>query len=113
MDDPTLFSDRHNYRAKSHLPKGSKGLFELRLVEFVVTIEVHALEDDFESADSDATLLLDSKLELKIKFADHNILVDSVEGHRTFVSSLKINYLISLLILNKIKQKITGIFKIN
>ena len=83
VDDPTLPSVRHNSLTKSHLPKGSKGLFELTLVEFVVSIEVHALEYDFERADSNTTLLLDCKLELKVEFADHNILVDSVEGHRT------------------------------
>ena len=73
-----------------YLPEGSKSLLEFACVEFSVSIEVHAFEDDFEGADSNTTFLLDSKLELKVKFADHHILVDSVEGHRTMCLLLKL-----------------------
>ena len=65
------------------LPEGSKSLFEFTAVKFVVSIEVHSLEYELECADSNSAFLLNSKLELKVKFTDHNILVDSVEGHRT------------------------------
>ena len=78
--------------ARVHLPEGGEGLFEFTGIKFLVSVEVHAVEDDPEGADSDTTLLLDGQLELKVKFADHNILIDTVESHRATKSSIKINY---------------------
>ena len=63
------------------LPESSKGLLELARVELLVAIEVHASEDDFEGAEANTTLLLDSQLELEVQLADHNVLIHTVEGH--------------------------------
>ena len=86
--NPHLYSEQ--IRQRINLPEGCEGLLEFASVKLAVAIEVHALEDHFESANSYATLLLDGKLELKVKFADHNILVDSVEGHRAMFIALKL-----------------------
>ena len=49
-----------------YLPEGSQGLLELASIKLVVAIEVHSLEDDFEGTKSNASLLLDSKLESEV-----------------------------------------------
>ena len=49
-----------------YLPESSQSLLEFVLIKLVVTIEVHSLEDDFEGAKSNASLLLDSKLESEV-----------------------------------------------
>ena len=61
---PQLTRVRHthsrNRMARMHLPEGGEGLFEFTGIKFLVSVEVHAVEDDPEGADSDTTLLLDS-----------------------------------------------------
>ena len=81
-----------NKTSRLHLPEGGEGLLKFRGIEFPVTVEIHAVKDDPESADSNSTLLLNSKLELKVKFTHHNILVDTVESHRDCSLRLKIIY---------------------
>jgi len=71
-----------NWREEIHLPEGGKSLLKFAGVELSVSVEVHAFEDDFESTESNTSLLLDSKLESEIELTDHNVLVHTVEGHR-------------------------------
>ena len=49
-----------------YLPESSQSLLEFVLIKLVVAIEVHSLEDDFEGTKSNASLLLDSKLESEV-----------------------------------------------
>ena len=64
-----------------YLPESSKGLFEFARIQLLVPIEVHPSEDNFESAEANASLLLNGELESEVKLSDHHVLVHSVEGH--------------------------------
>lgn len=73
---------RAKNKGHRYLPEGSKSLFELARVKLFVAVEVHSAEDNLKRAQADATLLLDSKLEPEVQLTDHNVLVNTVEGHR-------------------------------
>ena len=65
-----------------NLPEGGESLLKLTAIELPVSVEVHSSEDDFESTETDSTLLLNGELELEVQLTHHHVLVHTVEGHR-------------------------------
>ena len=63
------------------LPEGGKGLLEFTSVKLFVSVEVHALKNQAQSSNSNASPLLDSELELEVHLTDHHIAIYTVECH--------------------------------
>ena len=58
--------------------EGGKGLLELRLVELLVTVEVHLVEDSPEGSNSNASLLLDRQFEFEVELSHHNVYITPI-----------------------------------
>ena len=69
------------YKISFYLPECTESLFELTGIKFLIAIEVHALENLLEAAETDTTLLLDCELELQVQLSDLHVQTDTVECH--------------------------------
>ena len=65
-----------------YLPESCEGLLELRPVQLLIPVDVHALEDTRERTDAHCpALLLEGKLELEVKFSHLHLDTNTVESH--------------------------------